>query len=129
MWVGEKLDMKSAACPFSSESLLYAGLHKKQCGQQGEGEDSVPLLCSWETPRAVLHPAFGLPAGKDKDLLKEHNEDDEWPEEPPLREMRLFCLEKKRLQLRFYCGFSKYIFLHRSYIIISYKKGFYLGLQ
>lgn len=84
MWVGEKLDMKSAACPFKSESLLYAGLHKKQCGQQGEGEDSVPLLCSWETPRAVLHPAFGLPAGKDKDLLKEHNEDDEWPEEPPL---------------------------------------------
>lgn len=32
-------------CACSPKSLLHPGLHQKQCGQQGEGYDSAPLLC------------------------------------------------------------------------------------
>ena len=45
-----------AACPHSPESQLYAGLHPKQRGQQGEGGDPAPLLCAGETSPGVLCP-------------------------------------------------------------------------
>lgn len=33
-------------CTSSLEGRLYPGLYQKQCEQQGEGGDSLPLLCS-----------------------------------------------------------------------------------
>jgi len=41
-------------CGHSPEGQLYPGLHQKQV----KGGDSVPLLCSGETPPRVLHPAL-----------------------------------------------------------------------
>ena len=49
---------RGTAPPHSPEGQPYPGLHQKQCGQQGEGGDSVPLLCSGESPLRVLHPAL-----------------------------------------------------------------------
>jgi len=46
----------------SPEGELYLGLHQKQCGQQVEGGDSAPLLCSGETPPGVLCPTLEPPA-------------------------------------------------------------------
>ena len=45
-------------CTHSPEVQPYPGLHQKNCGQQVEGGDSAPLLCSGETPPGVLHPAL-----------------------------------------------------------------------
>jgi len=42
-------------CPRSPESQLYPGLHPKQHGQQGEGDDPAPLLCAGEASPRVLH--------------------------------------------------------------------------
>ena len=42
-------------CFHRPESQLYPGLNQKQCGQQGEGGDPDPLLCTGETSPRVLH--------------------------------------------------------------------------
>jgi len=47
---------KPALCSHSPESQLYAGLHQKQHGQQGEGRDPAPLPCTGEISPGVLHP-------------------------------------------------------------------------
>jgi len=43
-------------CTHNPESQPYPGLHLEKRGQQVEGGDSAPLLCSGETPPGVLRP-------------------------------------------------------------------------
>jgi len=45
-------------CACSPESQPYPGLHQEKRGQQVEGGDSAPPLCSGETPPGVLHPVL-----------------------------------------------------------------------
>ena len=45
-----RLGNDPAMCTHSPESQLSPGLHQEKCGQQVEGGDSLPLLCSGETP-------------------------------------------------------------------------------
>jgi len=46
----------------SPEGQPYPGLHQENRGQQIEGGNSAPLLCSGETPPGVLRPALEPPA-------------------------------------------------------------------
>jgi len=52
-------------CAHSPEGQPYPGLHPQQSGQQVEGGDSAPLLCSGETPLGVLCPALE-PSAQDR---------------------------------------------------------------
>lgn len=82
------------------------GLHKKQRGQQGEGGNSDPLLCSYESCVEYCVQLWCSQYKKDMDLL-------EWVQrrvtkmiwgiehfvyEERLRQLSLFSLEKKTLQ-------------------------------
>ena len=49
-------------CACSSEGQPYSGLCEEKRGQQIEGGDSAPLLCSGETPLGDLYPALEPPA-------------------------------------------------------------------
>ena len=73
-------------CAHSPESQPYPGLHQKQRGQQVEGGDSAPLLRSGET----------------------------FSYEEKQRELRLFSLEKRRLQGNLVAAFQ--------YLKGAYKK-------
>ena len=59
---GWKAGHQLIICACSPEGQPYLGLHQEKCGQQVEGGDSAPLLCSGETPPGVLRPALEPPA-------------------------------------------------------------------
>jgi len=46
-------------CTSSPEGQPYAGLNQEKCGQQVQGGDSAPLLCSGENPHRIIE-SFGL---------------------------------------------------------------------
>ena len=76
------------------------------CGQEGQGGDSAPLLCSGETPPAVLHSALGSQYRKNMDGLVGASPEkgmrlirglEHFAYEDRLRKLGLLCLEKRRL--------------------------------
>ena len=59
----------SGMCPHNPECQPYRGLHRKKCGQKGEGGDPTHLLCSGDALHHLEHcmqiwsPQYGRGSG------------------------------------------------------------------
>ncbi|PKU49327.1 sodium glucose cotransporter 1-like [Limosa lapponica baueri] len=62
--VDEKLDMSQEYAFHSPEGQLNLKLHQKKCGQQVQGGDSTPLLCSGVSSPGVLCPGLEFPTSE-----------------------------------------------------------------
>jgi len=75
-------------CTRSAEGQPCPGLHQGKCGQEVEGDNSAPLLCSGETSPGVLCPALEPPAQEGHGAvgvgLEESHKDDLRAEAPLL---------------------------------------------
>lgn len=65
----EKLDITQQHTLAAQKGQTYPGLHPNQCGQQGKGEDCLPLLCSGEASPGVLRSDLRPQDKKGVDLL------------------------------------------------------------
>ena len=80
-----KLHM-SQQCAVAAQKANSILGYQNKCGQQGEGGDCPPLLCSCEGPSGALHSSLKPPVQKGCGAARvapdEGHEDDQWTGAP-----------------------------------------------
>lgn len=88
-------------CACSPENQLCPGLQQRTCSQQVKGDDSAPLFYTHETPPGVLfstqHKSIDLLEQVQRGVTRMIRGLEYFSCEEELRDLRLFCLKKRRL--------------------------------